>query len=78
VVVGSRWDITNLSLGASTMIRIEGIPIVAARLAAMQKAATAIEPSRPVRAHRRQKPRAPMASTSARMRRSRANTQVCE
>jgi hypothetical protein len=37
------------------MIRIEGIPIVAARLAAMQKAAKAIEPSRPVRPHRRQK-----------------------
>ena len=55
------------------MIRIEGISIVAARLAAMHKAAKAIEPSRP---HRRQKGRVPMASTSARIRQSRANAQV--
>ena len=43
------------------MIRIEGIPIVAARLAAIRKAAKAVVPSRPVGPRRRQKSRVPAA-----------------
>jgi len=38
------------------MIRIEGIPIVAARLAAMQKSTKAPQPSRPSRRRNRRRP----------------------
>ena len=55
------------------MIRIEGIPIVAARLAVMLKSTKAIEPSRPIRPHRQR----PRASTTVRARRPRAIAQVC-
>ncbi len=54
------------------MIRIEGIPIVAARLAVMLKSTKAIEPLRPVRPHRTQERQVPMASTTVRPRRPRA------
>ena len=59
------------------MIRIEGIPIVAARLAAMLKSTNAIEPSRPVRPHRAQERQFPKASAAARARRPRAIAQGC-
>jgi hypothetical protein len=59
------------------MIRIEGIPIVAARLAVMLKFTKAIEPSRPVRPHRTRDSQFPIASTTVRTRRPRANAQVC-
>ena len=59
------------------MIRIEGIPIVAARLAVMLKSTKAIESSRPVRPHRTQERQFPTASTTLRARRPRAIGQVC-
>jgi hypothetical protein len=59
------------------MIRIEGIPIVAARLAVMLKSKEGTEPSRPVRPHRTQEKQLPRASTTVRARRPRAIAQVC-
>jgi hypothetical protein len=51
------------------MIRIEGIPIVAARLAAAIKSAKSIQASRPVRQHRIRSSQGPKASTTVRVRR---------
>jgi len=59
------------------MIRIEGIPIVAARLAATLKPTTATEPSRPVSRHRMQEKQSPTASKTIRARRQRTIAQVC-
>ena len=59
------------------MIRIEGIPIVAARVAVMLKSTNAIEASRPDRSHRMQERQFPKASATARARRPRAITQGC-
>jgi len=51
------------------MIRIEGIPIVAARLAAMQKSTKAPQPTRPGRPYRTLKKQFPVASQTERARR---------
>lgn len=59
------------------MIRIEGIPIVAARLAATLKPTKATEPSRPVSRHRTQEKQSPIASKTVRARRQRSIAQVC-
>jgi hypothetical protein len=59
------------------MIRIEGIPIVAARLAATLKSTKAIEPSRPVSRHRTQEKQSPIASKTVRARRQPTIAQVC-
>ena len=58
------------------MIRIEGIPIVAARLATL-KPTKATEPSRPVSRHRTQEKQSPIASKTVRARRQRTIAQVC-
>jgi len=59
------------------MIRIEGIPIVAARLAATIESTKAKEPSRPVGRHRTQEKQSPIASKTVRARRQRTIAQVC-
>ena len=60
------------------MISIEGIPIVAARLAAMQKSTKAPQPSRPSRSHRTLKKQFRVASQTKRARRRRAIGQISE
>jgi hypothetical protein len=57
------------------MIRIEGVPIVAARLAAMQKSTKALKPTRPASAHRTQERRFPVASKTVRPSQRRAIAQ---
>jgi hypothetical protein len=59
------------------MIRIEGIPIVAARLAVIQKSRKVLKPSRPGRPHGTQEKQFPMASKTVRARRRRAIARVC-
>jgi hypothetical protein len=49
------------------MIRIEGIQIVAARLAVMLKSTKALKPSRPVRLHQTQERQFPMVSKPYRL-----------
>ena len=50
------------------MIRLEGIPIVAARLAATIKSAKSIQASRPVRQHRMRPSQEPKSRTTVRVR----------
>jgi len=57
------------------MIRIEGVPIVAARLAAMQKSTKALKPTRPDSAHRTQERRFPVSSKTVRPSQRRAIAQ---
>ena len=57
------------------MIRIEGVPIVAARLAAMQKSTKALKPTRPASAHRTQERRFRVASKTVRPSQRRAIAQ---
>ena len=60
------------------MIRIEGVPTVAARLAAAAaKAAKVTETARPVRQLRMQQRLFPTPSTTLRGRTPRMNAQVC-
>jgi len=59
------------------MIRIKGIPIVAARLAAALNSAKFTDPARPVRQPRTRQGLFPTPSTTIRGRRPRANAPVC-
>ena len=59
------------------MIRIEGIPLVAARLAATLKSPMTIETPAQIRQRRALKILSPKRPTIARVRRPRLNTQVC-
>jgi hypothetical protein len=59
------------------MIRIEGIPIVAARLAATLKSPKSIETPAEIRPQRARQSLSTRRSTIARVRRPRLNTRVC-
>ena len=59
------------------MIRIEGIPVVAARLAAALKSPMTIEPPVQTRQQGARRSLSPKRSTIVRIRRPRLNTPVC-
>ena len=59
------------------MIRIEGIPIVAARLAAAPNCAKATETARPARQPRQQQRLVPTPTTTVQGPWPRTNAQVC-
>ena len=58
------------------MIRIEGIPIVAARIAATLKSPKSIEASCPVREHSMRPSQGPKAPTTVRVPRPRPSAQM--
>ena len=59
------------------MIRIEGIPVVAARLVAELKSTKTVENSTRFRQHRMRPSLSPSPSTTVPARRPRANAQEC-
>jgi hypothetical protein len=60
------------------MIRIEGIPMVAARLAAMRRSAKLTETARSLRPPQVRERLFPTPAATVRGRRPKANAQVCE